>query len=433
MSITDHTSAIFRREPVEHILGKDDPPAIHRETEKHALRPAVEAEPARDIRRLADQKFDIEPEVGDLLEIALQHGAIADKPERLAVVARVVRHEFTEIVPVLPVEAGDIGPVAVGEGGFGHRASSLRLGRPGPRRGGRRSASRATKRFARAFLHLRVTKARRGLSISDEEAVEREERALADHARLPVRTVYQIVRQEGQEQMERPAVSLWWSGFAGGLSISFSLLGQAALMRALPDAPWAPLVSSFGYSIGFLMVILARQQLFTETTITLVLPLLADFSRKNLVAMARMWGLVLAANFAGTLLAALFCSFTPVLEDNLKQAMLEVSMHTLGHGWFEMLVRGISAGFLIAVLVWLMPSAEGAEFQMIVVLTYLIAVGGFQHIVAGSMEAFMLVLAGQQSVAQMLLGFIAPVLIGNILGGTALFGVLSYAQVMNEI
>ncbi len=105
--------------------------------------------------------------------------------------------------------------------------------------------------------------------------MEREERALAEHARLPVRTVYQIVRQEGQEQMERPAVSLWWSGFAGGLSISFSLLGQAALVRALPDAPWAPLVSSFGYSIGFLMVILARQQLFTETTITVVLPFAA--------------------------------------------------------------------------------------------------------------------------------------------------------------
>ena len=80
-----------------------------------------------------------------------------------------------------------------------------------------------------------------------------------------------------------------------------------------------------------------------------------------------------------------------------------------------------------------MPSAEGAEFQMIVVLTYLIAVGGFQHIVAGSMEAFMLVLAGHQSVAQMLLDFIVPVLLGNVLGGTALFAVLSYAQVMKEI
>ena len=71
------------------------------------------------------------------------------------------------------------------------------------------------------------------MSVSEQETVEREERAIAEHARLPVRTVYQIVRQEGQEQMERPAVSLWWSGFAGGLSISFSLLGQAALMRAL--------------------------------------------------------------------------------------------------------------------------------------------------------------------------------------------------------
>jgi formate/nitrite transporter FocA (FNT family) len=204
-------------------------------------------------------------------------------------------------------------------------------------------------------------------------------------------------------------------------------------MRGLPDARWTPLVASLGYSIGFLMVILARQQLFTETTITVVLPLLADFSRRNLLLMARMWGLVLAANLAGTLLAALFCSFTPVLDGSLRQAMLEVSLHTLGHGWFEMLVRGISAGFLIALLVWLMPSAEGAEFQMIVVLTYLIAIAGSQHIVAGSMEAFMLAFAGQQSVAQVFFGFILPVLIGNVLGGTALFGVLSYAQVMKEI
>ena len=77
------------------------------------------------------------------------------------------------------------------------------------------------------------------MSISEEEAVEREERGLDDHARLPVKTVYQIVRQEGQEQMERPAVSLWWSGFAGGLSISFSLLGQA-LSCAPPRRVLAP-------------------------------------------------------------------------------------------------------------------------------------------------------------------------------------------------
>ena len=127
-------------------------------------------------------------------------------------------------------------------------------------------------------------------------------------------------------------------------------------------------------------------------------------------------GLVLAANFAGTFFAALFCSFTPALDETLRQAMLDVSMHSLSHGWFAMLASGISAGFLIAALVWLMPSAEGSEFEMIVVLTSLIAAGGFQHIVAGSMEAFMLALAGEQSIAQVLFGFIVPVLIGNVLG-----------------
>ncbi len=380
------------------------------------------------MRRLADHKLDLELEVGDRREVALEHGAIAGKAERQAVVARVVGDEIAQMGPILPVEAGDIGAVAVGERIVGHgRQPSGRLACRGVQ-------PFATESAARAFPSPRRASEAGPLSVSEEEAVEREERALAEHARLPVKTVYQIVRQEGQEQMERPAVSLWWSGFAGGLSISFSLLGQAALMRALPDAPWRPLVASFGYCVGFLMVILARQQLFTETTITVVLPLLADFTRRNLWLVARMWGLVLAANFAGTLIAALFCSLTPVLEPNLRQAMLDVSMHTLlGHGWFEMLVRGISAGFLIAVLVWLMPSAEGAEFQMIVVLTYLIAVGGFQHIVAGSMEAFMLALAGEQSVAQIVFGFLLPVLIGNVVGGTALFAVLSYAQVMNEI
>ena len=108
-------------------------------------------------------------------------------------------------------------------------------------------------------------------------------------------------------------------------------------------------------------------------------------------------------------------------------------MHTLAHGWFEMLVSGISAGFLIAVLVWLMPSAEGAEFQMIVVLTYahrgrrLSSHCSWQH---GGVYARP---RRPESVAQILFGFIVPVLIGNVLGGTALFGVLSYAQVMKEI
>jgi len=58
------------------------------------------------------------------------------------------------------------------------------------------------------------------------------------------------VRRLGEEEMARPVTSLWWSGVAAGLSISFSLLAQAILQTQPADAPWRPLVSSLGYSVA---------------------------------------------------------------------------------------------------------------------------------------------------------------------------------------
>jgi formate/nitrite transporter FocA (FNT family) len=191
--------------------------------------------------------------------------------------------------------------------------------------------------------------------------------------------------------------------------------------------------SSFGYSIGFLMVVLSRQQLFTETTITAVLPVMAELTFANVARMSRMWVIVLFANIAGTLFAAVFCSFAPVVSPELRESMLHISQHIIGPGWVEVFFRGISAGFLMAAMVWLLPSSDSAQFHVITMMTYLIAIGGFMHIVAGSMEAFLLLANGQLDAGSMILGFMAPVLAGNIVGGTVPFAVLSYAQVMNEI
>src|SRR5690242_4642168 len=249
--------------------------------------------------------------------------------------------------------------------------------------------------------------------------------------RTPV--IYEVVRRLGDEEMARPNTSLWWSGVAGGLSISFSLLAQAILEAHLPDAAWAKLLSSFGYCVGFLIVILGRQQLFTESTITVVLPVLKDFSPKNLFNMTRLWAIVLAANLAGTLFAALFCSLTPVLPDELREGMLNISRDLTGLSFFDMFFRGITSGFLMAALVWMIPSAESMKFHVITLMTWLIAVGGFTHIVAGSMESYMLVIAGEWSVSALIGSFLVPVLIGNMIGGTALFALIAYAQVMEEI
>jgi formate/nitrite transporter FocA (FNT family) len=272
-------------------------------------------------------------------------------------------------------------------------------------------------------------RARRGSAqITEKEADDVEEMS---SARTPV--IYEIVRRLGDEEMARPVTSLWWSGIAAGLSISFSLLAQAVLQAHLPQTSWTHLVSSFGYSVGFVMVVLSRQQLFTESTITAVLPAIANPTLANLRRLGRLWSVVLAANITGTFVAALICTFTPVLMPELKAAMLDIAGQITGHGWMEMIFRAIASGFLIAAMVWLLPSAEAAQFHVIVMITWLIAAAGFMHIVAGSMEAFFLVLNGRLGVEPMLTDFFVPVLIGNIIGGTALFALIAYAQVMKEI
>lgn len=256
---------------------------------------------------------------------------------------------------------------------------------------------------------------------------------IEEKSRLRTPMIYEVVRREGEEEMSRPFTSLWWSGMAAGLSISFSLLTEAILQLHLPDAPWRPLVTSLGYPVGFLIVVLARQQLFTETTITAVLPLAADFSTANLGRLGRMWGIVFAANMAGTLISATFCTFTPVITPDLRAEMLDISRHMMENAWTVMFVKGIAAGFLIAAMVWLIPSAEAAQFHVIALMTYLIAVGNFTHIVAGSVEAFLLLVNGQLGLWHLIGGFTVPVLLGNVFGGTALFAVISYAQIMHEV
>ena len=66
-------------------------------------------------------------------------------------------------------------------------------------------------------------------------------------------------------------------------------------------------------------------------------------------------------------------------------------------------------------------------------ITYIIAIGGFSHVVAGATEAWLLWIVGRAPLEWTLGGFILPALIGNIIGGTGLFAVLAHGQVRNEI
>lgn len=260
-----------------------------------------------------------------------------------------------------------------------------------------------------------------------------EERGLEDRVRPRAAFIYEIVRREGQRELTRPPASLFWAGFAAGLSIAMSLVAEGALVAFLPDAAWTPLLTSFGYSVGFLIVVLGRQQLFTENTITAVLPVMANPSPRNAWRMARLWGIVLASNVLGTAVIGVFLAVAPVVPAAVDAGMVDVARHFFELDAAEMFWRGILAGWLVATMVWLLPAAEGAAVWIIALLTWLIAVIDLSHIVVGSVEASFMIARGEIGLLGAGLTFFGPTLLGNVIGGSALFAVLSYAQVREEL
>jgi formate/nitrite transporter FocA (FNT family) len=242
--------------------------------------------------------------------------------------------------------------------------------------------------------------------------------------------VYKAIAREGEEELERSSPALWWSGLAAGLSMSFSMITEGLLATHLPDTPWRELVSKFGYSIGFLIVILGRQQLFTENTLTPILPLLAKRDGRTLGNVGRLWSIVFLANMVGALIMAFVAAKSSAFDPDVRESFLELGRKSLQYGFASTFLRAIFAGWLIALMVWLLPFAESARVGVIIIVTYIVGLGHFSHIIAGAVDAFTLAAANQVSWGEVLAGFIAPTLIGNILGGVLLVATINYAQVV---
>jgi formate/nitrite transporter FocA (FNT family) len=242
--------------------------------------------------------------------------------------------------------------------------------------------------------------------------------------------VYKAICKEGEDELERPSSALAFSGLAAGLSMGFSLIAEGILHANLPDKPWRILITKLGYSVGFLIVILGRQQLFTENTLTPILPLLQKRDGKTLLNVLRLWGVVFAANMLGGLIIAWACAKTSAFEPHVRDAFSHIG-HTAMHGSFgTILIKGIFAGWLIALMVWLLPFAETARVGVIIIVTYIVGIGQFSHIIAGSIETFVIGFLHEKPWTEIVGSYVVPTLIGNIIGGVTLVDALNHAQVV---
>jgi formate-nitrite transporter family protein len=266
--------------------------------------------------------------------------------------------------------------------------------------------------------------------IAAPELTERQEQEAQDRTSVSAVVVHEAIRHDGEEELNRPSSALAWSGLAAGLSMGFSLVGQALLQAYLPERPWRPLVMNLGYSLGYLIVIIGRQQLFTENTLTAIIPLLARRNVTTLMHVARLWAVVLIANLAGAHLFAWVAGNTPMFRPEVQAAMLALGKQAAAVTFGTAVLRGIFAGWLIAMVVWMLAAIDTGRVAVIVTLTYVVGLAGLTHIIAGSIDVLFLVMVGAKSWGAAAWGYMLPTLIGNSIGGVSLTAALNHAQVV---
>jgi formate/nitrite transporter FocA (FNT family) len=265
---------------------------------------------------------------------------------------------------------------------------------------------------------------------SDPELEPHEREDALDRSSPAPGVIHEAIRNEGEGQLRQPPGALAWSGLAAGISMGLSLITEGLLQSHLPETSWRPLVSRLGYTVGFVVVIMARQQLFTENTLIPILPLLVRKDRWTFARVARLWSIVLVSNLVGALAIAASIAHLRVFEPEVTTAFEEISRTAMRGGAPEHFVQGIFAGWLIALTVWMLPAARESRVTVIVITTYLIALGELTHVIAGGVEVFYLAVLGLTSPAAAT-EWILTTLAGNVLGGLALTTAINHAQVFS--
>jgi formate-nitrite transporter family protein len=248
--------------------------------------------------------------------------------------------------------------------------------------------------------------------------------------RLSAVEIHHNVLEPGLKELERPTAALLWSSLASGLVIGFSFVGGSYAASLVGEAGKQAAAAAV-YPLGFILVIVARSELFTENTLIPVVPFLERRDLETFLGLLRVWGLLLVGNLVGAAIFGWTLARTPMVDSGLHGELTRLASEATSGGFGHILYAGVFAGWLIALLSWLLAAthATGAQIALIWLCTAPIAALHFRHSIAGSVEAFYRAASGGASWGGMLGGFVVPSVIGNAIGGVLLVALLNYGQV----
>ncbi|GAB2747250.1 hypothetical protein GCM10027174_21820 [Salinifilum aidingensis] len=248
-----------------------------------------------------------------------------------------------------------------------------------------------------------------------------------ESGRLTAREIYDRVLVDARSELNRTTSALAFSGVAAGLFMGLTGLGVSGALAALPGDGGAFIAELF-YPLGFIAVVIGRAQLFTENTLFPVVLIFEE--RQHVLATLRLWVVVLCANVLGALVFATLATVTGALQPEVLTELVQLGTAATHQPVLRVFTSGILGGFLIALMSWLVTSAQSTIGQIAVIwlITFPVGLLGFAHCIASSGYILASVLAGEASVGAYVV-WLGAATAGNIIGGVLLVSLLNYGQV----
>ncbi|MGH9516237.1 MAG: formate/nitrite transporter family protein [Terriglobales bacterium] len=261
--------------------------------------------------------------------------------------------------------------------------------------------------------------------------VPQTEQPAPETRRLTAHEIFDVAKDGARSEVKRPWRALAFSGLAGGMTLGLTAIAVAAVRSLIGDGGWQELVAYAFYPIGFIAVIIGRQQLFTENTLYPVILVLDE--RKYLKSTLRLWAVVFGSNIAGALTFAALCSFTPALKPEIRAQLVELGNQAVQGSFGHLFWSGVVGGWLIALVAWMVSASHWTigQVAMIWLLTFVVGAGHFAHCIVTSCEILSAAMAGPVSAGDYL-HWLLPATLGNIAGGVGIVSVLNYGQVRQE-
>ena len=248
-----------------------------------------------------------------------------------------------------------------------------------------------------------------------------------DEPEAEVEDAFDRLVEEGEDRLRRPLLPLLSVGLLGGIDIGTGLLAYLVVEHRTGN----PLLAGPAFSLGFVALLLARSELFTEN---FLVPVTALVARRGTVGqLARLWGTTLVTNLAaGWVVTWLIVTALP----DLATTALDSAQHYADLGFdLQSFTLAVLAGAVITLMTRMQHATESMGVKIVPAVLFGALLAGAQlfHCVLDSMLMFCALHVGAPFGYLHWLGLLGWSALGNVVGGLVLVTAVRLLRVPHRV